>query len=104
MGDLQCPARVYVAGVALAREAEQRLSHERVAAVYRLEGSPEAVRTQLEAIADRHRGEAVLVLGDASLMSAALGGIVSGWRVGDPLGAGTVRALEADADGWRLVR
>jgi hypothetical protein len=103
MGDLQCPARVYVADAVAADLARGWLSHERIAGIHRLDGTTQQVRAQLEDIADRHRGEAVLVVGEPDVVSAALRGWVAGWRADATWAPDALVALEADADGWRLV-
>lgn len=103
MGDLQCPARIYVAAALAARDNGERLRHERIAAVYEMVRPVDAVRDTLEEIADRHRGEAVLVVGETDLVSGALRGLVAGWPARAWSDADEVLALEADADGWRVV-
>jgi len=61
-------------------------------------------RAELEALADVHRGEAVLVVDDGQVLGPALAPLV-----GRGLGAGPGRtpyrpvAVEVDGDGWRLV-
>ncbi len=104
MGDLQCPARIYVAGPWAAGGAGDRLRHERIAGVYQVAEPVEQARALLEDLADRHRGEAVLVVGDTALVSGALRGLVAGWSAQGWSDANAVVAMEADADGWRLVR
>lgn len=80
MSDLQCPARLLLVRVRpddgpLAR----RLAEERVVAEY-------AAPADLEDLADRHRGEAVLVIGEHDL------------------GPGDLLLVEIDADGRRIRR
>ena len=115
MSALQCPARLFVARSGGAQALAAALRGERIARVWcgplppsvataetvaavlgvgvevreglrrlRLDGGPPAV---LEEVADEHRGEAVLVVGDEHTLPDA--GYVE---------------LEVDADGWRLVR
>lgn len=103
MGDLQCPARIYLVETVAARDVGERLTHERLAAVYEVAEPVDAVRASLQDIADRHRGEAVLVVGEAGVVSDALRGLVAGWRARALSTPDAVLALEADADGWRLV-
>ena len=62
MSDLQCPARVYVV---TGGEAHQRPSGVQIASVYTWSaGEVSDVRAALDELADRHRGESVLVLVD----------------------------------------
>lgn len=58
------------------------------------------VRAVLDAVADEHRGETVLVLASASAVRAAVAGLVGGPDdVADPGGNEPV-VLTSDADGW----
>jgi hypothetical protein len=121
MGDLQCPARVFVAapnGRLAAPELTDRLRAERVSAVYAAPGTdaervgpavakalgagwspqPRLAESPAEVfgdIADRHRGEAVLVLADPGVLAAVTGSARAA--------TGPLTALEADGDGWRMV-
>jgi broad specificity phosphatase PhoE len=64
-------------------------------------------RAQLDAIADEHRGETVLVVGHESAACAALPALCVSPPYADDLrrlGHGETAELEGDADGWRLVR
>ena len=85
MSDLQCPARVYVATPG---EAQQRPSDVRIASVYTWPaGEVPDVRAALDEIADRHRGESVLVLVDeANVRRSYVGSGCrrTGWRGGAP--------------------
>ena len=101
MTDLQCPARVFLAREDQARDGispTERLRGERIAQVY----GGSAALAALEDIADQHRGEAVLVVGDAGAIAATLA------RLAFPPAApgrpenGAYVLLEHDADGWRL--
>lgn len=64
-------------------------------------------RDQLEAIADLHRGETVLVVGDLRALAGAAAGLAHNvtpvWTEHHALGNGETVELDADADGW-LVR
>ncbi|HEX2704459.1 MAG TPA: histidine phosphatase family protein, partial [Candidatus Lustribacter sp.] len=66
------------------------------------------MRQALDEVADRHRGEAVLVVSHGGAMSLALPRLVSGAAsptLAVPAVANrAVVALEGDADGWRLTR
>lgn len=70
-------------------------------------GVVERVQAVLREVADAHPGEAVLVVGHRSTLLAALPGLVGRPRSStddiEPPDVGHV-TLEADADGWRLVR
>ncbi len=70
-------------------------------------GVVERVQEVLREVADAHPGEAVLVVGHRSALLAALPGLVGRARSStydiEPPDVGHV-TLEADADGWRLVR
>ena len=70
-------------------------------------GVVERVQAVLREVADAHPGEAVLVVGHRSSLLAALPGLLGRPRSSaydiEPPDVGHV-ALEADADGWRLVR
>ena len=97
MSDLQCPARVYVA---TAGETQQRPSGVQIASVYTWPaGEVPDVRVALDELADRHRGESVLVLVDEAQRAA-----ISRWArsVGGQDGAEGPLVLEGDLDGWRL--
>jgi probable phosphoglycerate mutase len=64
------------------------------------------VRAVLEEIADAHRGEAVLVVSHGGVILATvpeLVGLPRSRGLGVSLANCAVIALEADADGWRLV-
>ena len=57
----------------------------------------------LEDIADRHRGEAVLVVGHLAAIGLTLPHLLDGSASPDPgLDPGAWLALEGDADGWVL--
>jgi|tagenome__1003787_1003787.scaffolds.fasta_scaffold20862162_2 broad specificity phosphatase PhoE len=59
---------------------------------------------QLQELADVHRGETVLVVGDTKTISTAVRGLFG--SAGDPsrrLAQGETVALLGDADGWRLA-
>ncbi len=75
-----------------------RLRGERIAQVYR--GS--AALGVLEDIADQHRGEAVLVVGDVGAIAATLVGLAFPPAAPGGLEEGAYVLLEHDADGWRL--
>ena len=97
MNDLQCPVRVYVV---TRGEAHQQPSGVRIASVYTWSaGEVSDVRAALDDLADRHRGESVLVLVDVAHHAA-----ISTWArsVGGPDGADGPLVLEGDVDGWRL--
>ncbi len=65
-------------------------------------------RSQLEEIADLHRGETVLVLGDRTALSLVLPGLASNltprWAEDHALGDAETVELDGDADGWLLRR
>lgn len=111
MSDLFCPARLVVVPSSSASALAEALAAERVAAVL-TDGQPPArdaarelagllgasygqlpagtLREAIEAVADLHRGETVVVVTDADLT-----GLRGGVRNGVPV------LLEVDADGWR---
>ena len=65
------------------------------------------MRAVLQEAADEHRGEAVLVVGHAGAILAAvppLVGLPPGWAPGIMLGSCGVVELEADGEEWQLVR
>jgi probable phosphoglycerate mutase len=66
------------------------------------------MRRSLDDVADRHRGEAVLVVSHGGVMSLALPRLVSGAPPAllelPPVANCAVVAVEVDADGWRLTR
>ena len=96
MSDLQCPARVYVA---MPGDVEPYPSGVRIASVYTWSaGEVSDVRTALDDLADRHRGESVLVLVDDSQRAQILGWARS---AGGP-GAEGALVLEGDSTGWRV--
>ena len=78
MSDLQCPARILLLRAAVEQALADVLAAERVAATY---DGP----VDLEELADRHRGEAVLVVGEHGL------------------GPAPVVLVEVDADGRRVT-
>ena len=78
MSDLQCAARVLLVRARPDPALTARLAHERVVAEY---DGP----TDLAELADRHRGEAVLVVGEHAY------------------GDATVVLVEIDADGLRAT-
>ena len=97
MSDLQCPALVYVV---TGGDANQRPAGVRIASVYTWSADEVSdVRAALDDLADRHRGESVLVLVDE-----AQGALVRSWArsAGAPDGADGPLVLEGDADGWRV--
>ena len=77
MSDLQCAARILLVREAPTGAPAERLARERVAATY---DGP----VDIDEVADRHRGETVLVVGEHQL------------------GAATVVLVEIDADGRRV--
>ena len=77
VSDLQCAARLLLVREAPAGALAERLSHERLAATY---DAP----VDLADLADRHRGETVLVVGE------------------HPHGPAAVVLVEIDADGRRV--
>lgn len=65
------------------------------------------VRAVLEEVADEHRGEAALVVSHGGAILATLpqlAGLPRSRGAGVTLPNGGILGLEADADGWRLVR
>lgn len=66
------------------------------------------MRAALDEVADRHRGEAVLVVSHGGVMALALPRLAAdrdALRTASPvLPNGALVAMERDADGWRLVR
>ena len=80
MTDLHCPARILLVRDAPTGSLAERLSHERVAATY---DAP----VDLDEVADRHRGETVLVVGELPPEHAHV--------------AAPVVLVEVDADGHR---
>ena len=97
MSDLQCPARIFLAREDQARDGIS-LRGERIAQVY----SGSAALVALEDIADQHRGEAVLVVGDAGAIAATLARLAFPPAAPGRLENGAYVLLEHDADGWRL--
>ena len=77
MSDLQCAARILLVRQPPTGALADRLGHERLAATY---DAP----VDLDEVADRHRGETVLVVGDHEH------------------GAASVVLVEIDADGRRV--
>lgn len=66
-----------------------------------------ALRRLMDGLADEHRGEAVLIVGDERVLAALAprrAGIGAPAAGADPLPPDVVIAVEGDADGWRLVR
>ena len=97
MSDLQCPARVYVA---TPDEADPQPSGVRIASVYTWSAGEVAdVRAALDDLADRHRGESVLVLVDEAQRAEI--GRWAGSAGGQDRADGPL-VLEGDADGWRI--
>lgn len=91
MSDLQCPARLYVARPASETEATRfaaSVRAEHVTACVDLRGRA----PDLQAVADLHRGEGVLVLVDVA--PAVLPGLVVGEMV----------LCEVDSEGVRVLR
>jgi len=76
VSDLQCPARILLVRSRPDRSLAARLEAERVVATYE-------APVDLDEVADRHRGEAVLVVGEHGC------------------GDATVVLVELDADGRR---
>jgi len=65
------------------------------------------MRAVLQEAADEHRGEAVLVVGHACAILAAvppLVGLPPDWSPGIRLGSCGVVELEADGEAWRIIR
>ncbi len=81
MSDLHCPARILLVREPPVGALAERLSHERVAATY---DAP----VDLDEVADRHRGETVLVVGRRPAEHAH--------------GGAPVVLVEVDADGHRV--
>lgn len=79
MSDLQCAARLLLVRGQPHGPLARRLADERIVAEY-------VAPVDLDELADRHRGEAVLVVGDHDL------------------GPGDVLLVEIDADGRRTSR
>lgn len=79
MSDLQCPARILLVRERPSGALGERLATERPAATY---DAP----VDLDELADRHRGETVLVVGPHDR------------------GPGPVVLVEIDADGQRVAR
>ena len=79
MSDLQCPARILLLRQPPSNELTEALAAERVVATY--DGPAD-----LDEIADRHRGEAVLVVGEHGF------------------GPDAVVLVEIDGDGTRATR
>jgi hypothetical protein len=101
VSDLQCPARIFLARADQARDGiplTERLRGERIAQVY----SGSAALAELEDIADRHRGEAVLVVGDVGSIAETLARLAFPPAASRYLENGAYVPLEHDADGWRL--
>ncbi len=133
MGDLQCPARVFLAAAHDVALWSEWLRSQRVAAVYATGAAAEAaanvaaalgvgatvveetpapesppaarepVAEALADLADRHRGEAALLVDAAGSFARALRPLVPGWGAHPPPAGGGILALEVDADGWRRV-
>jgi broad specificity phosphatase PhoE len=97
VSDLQCPARIFLAREDQARDGIS-LRGERIAQVY----GGSAALAALEDIADQHRGEAVLVVGDAGAIAATLARLAFPPAAPGRLENGAYVLLEHDADGWRL--
>lgn len=63
--------------------------------------SPSLVRACLDEIADAHRGETVLVLGEVDTFGAVMpGGVAAAYGAPDTLRPGALVELHIDADGW----
>ena len=91
MSDLQCPVLVYVGRHGQA----ERPAGVSLASVYTWSARDlDDVRSALDELADRHRGEAVLLLLDEPGLEAVERWAGAG-RAGGPL------VLEGDTDGWR---
>ena len=60
-------------------------------------------RAALEELADRHRGETVLVVDDGQVLEPALAPLVRHGSGAGPTPPYRPVALEVDGDGWRLV-
>jgi hypothetical protein len=92
VSDLQCPVRVYVARQDAAHDPPAGI---RLADVLRWTAADLAdVRGAFDGLADRYRGETVLVVLDADGLRR-----VAEWS-GTRAGGGRL-VLECDADGWR---
>jgi hypothetical protein len=96
MSDLQCPARVFLARDDLPSErVEAVVEGEHIAGRYAVPAGEPADSSWLDGVADRHRGEAVLVVAPVEVLTAWLLG--AGRRV-QPV---DVLAFDIDSDGWR---
>jgi hypothetical protein len=87
VSDLQCPAIVILTARddgAAARPGEH------VAGVFRVGGDGAALRREIDALADRHRGETVTVVAPAA-------------AIAELMGDGRDVRLSIDAAGWRVV-
>jgi broad specificity phosphatase PhoE len=101
VSDLQCPARIFLAREDRPRDAiplTERLRGERIAHVY----TRSVALAVLEEIADRHRGEAVLVVGRGADIAGTLAALACPPSPSGYVANGEYVLLEHDADGWRL--
>jgi hypothetical protein len=84
MSDLHCPAIVILTTRGGARHGEH------VAGVFGVDGDAAALRREIDALADLHRGETVVVVATPAALTELMGG------------DDDVR-LSIDAAGWRVV-
>ena len=96
MSDLQCPTRVYLARDDLPPErVRSAVEGERIACEYAVAPQDPVDSAWLDAVVDRHRGEAVLVIAPRPVVVAWLR---DAGRNVDPR---DVLAFDVDSDGWR---
>ncbi len=96
MSDLQCPARVYLARDDLPpMRVSAAVEGERIAAEYAVTPDDGVDAAWLDAIVDRHRGEAVLVIAPLAVVVAWLR------DAGRNVHPRDVLAFDVDSDGWR---
>ncbi len=96
MSDLQCPARVFLARDDLpSARVDSVTAVERIAARYAVSSADSVDPGWFDDIVDRHRGEAVVIVAPAA--------VISGWlrEVGRTVQPHDVLAFEVDSDGWR---
>lgn len=96
MSDLQCPARVFLARDDLpGARVEAAVEGEHIAGRYAIPPGGPADCTWLDGIADRHRGEAVIVVAPVEVITSWLLG------AGRHVKPADVLSFEIDSDGWR---